>query len=103
MLSPKMTERLAVLGENLKLARKRRGKNEEQAAEMIGISRATLRRMEEGDPGVRMGTYLAALESYQLEDGLRFAEPEDDVIGLSHEKQRLPKRIRPIIEKKYDF
>ena len=103
MLSPKMTERLAVLGENLKLARKRRGKNEEQAAEMIGISRATLRRMENGDSGVKIGTYLAALESYQLEDSLRFAEPEDDLIGLSHEKQRLPKRIRPKLEKKYDF
>lgn len=103
MLSQKMRERLVVLGENLQVARKRRGKNEEQAAEMIGVSRSTLRRMEEGDPGVKMGTYLAALESYQLEDCLRFAEPEDDLIGLSHEKQRLPKRIRSKVEKKYDF
>jgi hypothetical protein len=59
--------------------------------------------MEDGDPAVRFETYLAALEVYQLEDTLRFAEPEDDLIGLALEKQRLPQRVRIKKEKRLDF
>lgn len=103
MLSLKMQERLAQIGRNLQLARKRRRKTLQQAAEMIGASQSSVRRMEAGDPAVKFGTYLAALEVFQLEDTLRFAEPGDDVIGMTLDKQRLPKRIRMKKEKKFDF
>lgn len=103
VLSPVMKERLLEIGRNLKLARKRRRKTLRQAAEMIGTSESSVRRMEAGDPSVKIATFLAAIEVYQLEDSLRFAEPEDDAIGLTLDKQRLPKRIRMKKEKKYDF
>jgi len=103
VLSPLMQERMQEIGRNLKLARKRRRKTLRQAAEMIGTSESSVRRMEAGDPSVRIATFLAAIEVYQLEDSLRFAEPEDDVIGLTLDKQRLPKRVRMKKEKKFDF
>ncbi len=98
-----MQERLQQIGRNLQLARKRRRKTVKQAAEMTGTSESSVRRMETGDPSVKIGTFLAALDVYQLEDSLRFAEPEDDIIGLTLDKQRLPKRIRMKKEKKFDF
>lgn len=70
---------------------------------MMGTSLSSVRRMEVGDPSVRFETYLAALEVYQLDDTLRFAEPEDDRIGLALEKQRLPQRVRTKKEKRLDF
>lgn len=70
---------------------------------MMGTSLSSVRRMEVGDPSVQFSTYLAALEVYQLEYTLRFADPEDDRIGLALEKQRLPKRIRVKKDTRLDF
>ena len=98
-----MQERMLQIGRNLQLARKRRRISVKQAAEMTGTSESSVRRMESGDPSVKIATFLAALEVYQLDNTLRFAEPEDDVIGLTLDKQRLPKRVRQKKEKKFDF
>ena len=98
-----MQVRLLQIGRNLQLARKRRRKTIQQAAEMIGTSVSSVRRMEAGDPSVKFSTYLTALEVYQLEDTLRFAEPEDDQIGLTLDKQRQPQRVRKKKEKRLDF
>lgn len=103
MLSPEMHDRIQRIGKNLQIARKRRKKTVKQAAEMMGASLSSVRRMEAGDPSVRFETYLAALEVYQLDDTLRFAEPEDDRIGQALEKQRLPQRVRLKKEKRLDF
>ncbi|MCL7489560.1 MAG: helix-turn-helix domain-containing protein [Desulfobulbaceae bacterium] len=103
ILSPTMQERIRQIGSNLQLARKRRQKSVKQAAEMIGTSESSVRRMESGDPSVKIATFLAAIEVYQLDNSLRFAEPEDDVIGLTLDKQRLPQRVRRKKEKKFDF
>lgn len=103
MISSSMQHRLKAIGGNLKLARKRRRKSLKQAAEMLGTSISSLRRMEAGDPSVKIGTFLAAIEAYQLEDSLRIAEPEDDTIGLTLENQRLPERIRQKKDRRLDF
>jgi transcriptional regulator with XRE-family HTH domain len=103
MLTPEMHTRLRRIGKNLQIARKRRKISVQQAAEKMGTSLSSVRRMELGDPSVRVETYLAALEVYQLDHSLRFAEPEDDRIGLALEKQRLPQRIRSKKEKRLDF
>lgn len=103
MLSPEMQSRLRQIGRNLQVARKRRKKTVQQVAEMIGTSLSSVRRMEVGDPSVRVETYLAALEVYQLDHTLRFADPEDDRIGLALEKQLLPQRVRIKKEKRLDF
>ena len=103
MLSPEMQTRIRQIGNNLQIARKRRKKTVKQAAEMMGTSLSSVRRMEVGDPSVKFETYLAALEVYQLDHTLRFADPEDDRIGLALEKQRLPQRVRTKREKRLDF
>lgn len=103
MLSPEMQARLRQIGKNLQIARKRRKKTVKQVAEMMGTSLSSVRRMEVGDPSVRIETYLAALEVYQLDHTMRFADPEDDRIGLALEKQRLPQRVRTRKEKRLDF
>jgi len=103
MLSPEMRNRLRQIGSNLQVARKKRKISVKQAAEKMGTSLSSVRRMELGDPAVRIETYLAALEVYQLDHTLHFAAPEDDRIGLALEKQRLPQRIRSRKEKRLDF
>lgn len=103
MISPEMQAKLGQIGKNLQIARKRRKKTVKQAAEMMGTSLSSVRRMEIGDPSVKFATYLAALEVYQLDYTLRFADPEDDRIGLALDKQRLPHRVRAKKEKRLDF
>ena len=102
-ISKNISSRIISIGENLRLARRRRGKSLREAAEMVDISISSLRRMEAGDPSVKFGTYMSALEVFQLTDSLRFAEPEDDIIGLALEKRRLPERIRRKKDKRLDF
>lgn len=59
------------------------------------ISRATLHRIERGDPGVALGNYARVLFVLGLEQRLReLADPGQDALGLDLEADRLPKRIR---------
>lgn len=52
---------LRELGESLALARLRRHESLRAWAQRLGVSVATVQRMEGGDPGVGMGVYAAAL------------------------------------------
>jgi len=62
-----MTE-LSVLGNNLRTARKKRfpGDNLADFALRIGVSRATLQRMEKGDLSVSLGKYYRSAEVMNL-------------------------------------
>ena len=91
------------VGRNLRTARKRRKKTISEVAEMVGVSPSTIKRVEAGDPSVKFGIYLAIIEVFQLEDSVRFAEPESDAIGMTLEKQRMPQRIRKKKDKRLDF
>ena len=91
------------VGRNLRTARKRRKKTISEVAEMVGVSVATVKRVEAGEPSVKFGIYLAIAEVFQLEDSVRFAEPEADTIGMTMEKQRMPQRIRKKKDKRLDF
>ncbi|MEN8142718.1 MAG: helix-turn-helix transcriptional regulator [Thermodesulfobacteriota bacterium] len=91
------------VGRNLRIARKRRKKTIVEVAEMVGVSPATIKRVEGGEPSVKFGIYYAIAEVFQLEDTVRFAEPELDTIGMTLEKQRMPKRIRNKKDKRLDF
>jgi len=72
-LLPKHRRLMRGLGENLKLARLRRRLSAEQVAQRSGISRATLHKIEKGDPTVAMGSYFMVL----------------NVLGLEHEIEHL--------------
>jgi transcriptional regulator with XRE-family HTH domain len=60
-LPPALRSLLRELGANLSIARKRRKESIKAWAGRIGVSEPTLARMEQGDPGVAVGTYATAL------------------------------------------
>ena len=85
------------LGNDLCLARKRRRIKEELMAERIGVTRATLKRMEQGLPTVSMGTYAAAvfcLSPERFKEFVGILSAENDTLGQTILDMNLPKRIR---------
>lgn len=80
ILLPKYTAILEQMGENIKLARKRRKLTAIQVAERAGIARSTLYLVEKGDSSVAMGAYFNVLRVLGLQDDfLKLAA--DDVFG----------------------
>ncbi len=67
ILLPKYQKIFDGIGENIKLARKRRKLTAEQVSERAGIHRATLYRVEKGDPAVAIGIYFNILKVLNLE------------------------------------
>jgi hypothetical protein len=64
-------------------------------AERAFTSRATLQRIEAGDPGVSIGIYAAVLQALGLLDGLKqLADPAQDKIGQALSSAEQPKRVR---------
>lgn len=79
-LFPKHQKILEQLGENIKLARKRRKLTMLQVAERANINRTTLYQIEKGNPSVSMGAYFNTLRVLGLQgDFLKLGE--DDVLG----------------------
>lgn len=77
---PKNQKVLKALGENIKLAYKRRGYTQSMISERTGLSRLTIRKVEQGDPSVSIGHYVAVMSILGLvEDFARVAS--DDVVG----------------------
>jgi len=86
---------LRKLGTDLREARQRRRLTMAVVAERAFTSRATLQRVEAGDPSVGMGIYAAVLQSLGLLDGLdQLADPAHDEIGRSLTSGELPQRVR---------
>ena len=86
---------LEKLGADLRDARRRRRIPMALMAERAMISRATLHRIERGDPGVALGNYARVLFVLGLERRLReLADPGRDALGLELEADRLPQRVR---------
>lgn len=78
VLFPKQKKVLSLLGENIKLARKRRKLTQLQLNERTGISRVTLRKIENGNAGVSIGHYLAVLAVLNLADDLSKVAQDDE-------------------------
>lgn len=80
MILPKYQKIFDGIGENIKLARKRRKLTTVQVSERVRIHRATLHRIEKGDPLVAIGIYFNVLKVLNLEsDFLKIAN--DDEFG----------------------
>jgi len=60
-LYPKAAKALKDLGENLRLARRRRKITAGMMAERANMSLVTLRSLERGSPNVSMGNYMAVI------------------------------------------
>ncbi|MEZ4890795.1 MAG: helix-turn-helix transcriptional regulator [Crocinitomicaceae bacterium] len=80
VILPKYSSLLSKMGENIKLARKRRKLTTVQVAERADISRSTLYLVEKGDTSVAMGAYFNVLRVLGLQDDfLKLAS--DDELG----------------------
>jgi transcriptional regulator with XRE-family HTH domain len=82
---------MEALGERLRLARQRRNLTGVLFAERMGVSRDTLHRLEKGDPGISLGTYLRALRVLGLDLDLDLIA-RDDVLGRKLQDEKLPRR-----------
>lgn len=76
---PKNRNVLEQLGENIKLACKRRGYTQVQIAERTGLSRLTVRKIEQGEPTVSIGHYVAVLSVLGLVEDLTQVANDDEL------------------------
>jgi len=78
ILFPKHQKILDQLGENIKLARKRRKLSTIIVAERANINRSTLYQIEKGNPSVSLGAYFNVMKVLNLEnDFLKLANDDD--------------------------
>ena len=78
ILLPKFQRMMERVGENIKLARKRRKLTTIQVAERAGIDRTTLYQVEKGNPSVSLGAYFNVLRVLGLqEDFLKLAANDE--------------------------
>lgn len=98
-ISPQTTKILETMGEQIKLARLRRRLATTLVAERAGISRATLWKVEKGDPSVAMGIYAAVLHALTYLDKDLLLVAKDDEMGRQLQdlnlviKKRAPRRV----------
>jgi transcriptional regulator with XRE-family HTH domain len=76
---PKYNLVLEKMGENIKVARKRRRLTMIQVAERADISRSTLYLIESGNPSVAMGAYFNVLRVLGLQDGFLKLAADDEL------------------------
>lgn len=90
-----VTRAIRKLGHDIRDARRRRRIPATILAERASISRTTLHKMEQGDPGVSLGIYATVLFVLGMIDRLGdLADPKHDSVGLELEEEHLPERIR---------
>ena len=70
---------LSDLGERLKLARKRRKLSNAVVAQRAGVSRTSVYKVEAGDAGATLGTYLRVLAVLGLEGDVNSLAADDKV------------------------
>ena len=101
IIFPQEQRLLSQLGERLKLARLRRKLSNTVVAQRAGISRTSVYKVEAGDPGATLGTYLRVLAVLGLEGDINTLAADDKVgrklqdLGL--EPSRSPSRQRGTI------
>ena len=92
-LPPQVQQVLRQLGEDLTIARKRRGESRRIWAERIGVSEPTVDRMKRGDPAVAIGIYATALWLMgRASEISQLASPEFDLGALQANVDAAKKR-----------
>ena len=90
-LFPNAVAALKRLGENIKLARRRRGITSALMAKRSDMSLMTLREIERGSPKVAMGNYMSVLFCLGMQDDMAEVGAAD-VLGRDIQDARL---LRP--------
>lgn len=93
-IMPETAEKLSLMGEQIKLARMRRKYPVQVIADRAGISRATLWKVEKGDPGVAMGIYAKVLKAIGLGDDITLLARDDELGHIIQDSELLKKRMR---------
>lgn len=94
-LPSQVADAITIMGKHIRVARIRRNLTMEEMSSRMFITRKTLTRLEKGDPGVSLAVFASALWVLGLEGNLQtIAEPEQDTVGIFHERKKLPKRVR---------
>ena len=99
-------ERVAQLGQRIRIARIRRGWSAADLASKAGINRNTLAALEFGKPGTAIGVCFTVLWALGLEQALdALADPDTDLHGKALEASRRPTRAaKPRkVRDDYDF
>ena len=92
-LPRKLEQKMAIVGEQIKMARLRRNLSMAQVAERATCSEVTLNKVEKGLPTVSMGTYLRVLYALQLDDDILLLA-KDDKLGKELQDMQLKNRRR---------
>ncbi len=79
VIFPKYFKLMEEMGENIKLARKRRKLTTIEVAERAGISRSTLYQIEKGSPNVAMGFYFNVLHVLGLQNDITLLAAKDEL------------------------
>jgi transcriptional regulator with XRE-family HTH domain len=92
------------IGKDISDARRRRRVTIQLMAERAGLSRATIGKIEKGDPTTSIGGYAAVLFVLGMTDRLSdLVDAVHDLTGRQLEEERLPQRVRlPRIKKNGD-
>ena len=89
------TMALGKLGKDIKDARRRRRITIQLLAERAAVSRATIGKIEKGDPTTSIGAYAAVLFVYGMTDRLSdLLDATHDLTGRQLEEENLPQRVR---------
>jgi len=89
IIFPKYQQILTSLGENVKLARKRRKLTTVQVAERAEIDRSTLYQIEKGNPRVSLGAYFNVFRVLGLQDDFLKLAADDQQGRLLQDMQLL--------------
>lgn len=92
-LPRKLEQKMAIMGEQIKLARLRRQLTIAQVAERATCSPLTINRIEKGSPTVSIGIYARVLYALQLDDDLLLIAKED-TLGRTLQDLRLTSKSK---------
>lgn len=93
--SPKTKLAAKQIGENIATWRKLYGLTSQDLADKAAVSRATISRLENGDPTVSFETFLNACRALSTLDAVVEAtDPYETDLGRIRADQTLPQRVR---------
>lgn len=83
------------MGQSVRDWRRLQGLKSDELADMAGVSRSTLSRLENGDPSVSLATFINVCNVFAVTDRLVDAvDPYETDYGRARSSQELPQRVR---------
>ncbi|UNK37727.1 helix-turn-helix domain-containing protein [Shinella sp. H4-D48] len=94
VVHPRVERGLRKLGEDISLARRARRMSAQDFSDRCGFSRATLHRLESGDPGIGINSLAMALHALGRLDALiDIADPIHDAVTMMQLREAVPRRV----------